>query len=352
MDSKREINTVFIYKSAKEFFLFTIRKWVLIGLIIFIAGLAGAVHYWLKDPQYVANLTFALEESSNDVGGYANIAAQLGFNIGGGSSSGAFKGDNLIELMKSRYILEKTLLSEVKIKGEKKLLINYYLDITKKGERYVKRGFLPKYYYDSDKNSYTLQQDSILYRCQKDISNQLLSVSRIDKKLSIISVSVQSLDQHFAIAFCKELVDILTNFYIETVTKKDSKNVAVLQTHADSLRRLMSGSLAEVAIANDLNINPMRQVQKLTSQRGQIDANVYSMAYGEILKNLELARIALQRETPLIQLIDEPTLPLENNKKGRLYGLIVGVSIASIFLLPLLILLYKIEADKKKIAYS
>jgi hypothetical protein len=49
--------------------------------------------------------------------------------------------------------------------------------------------------------------------------------------------------------------------------------------------------------------------------RKQIDIQTSGIIYGEALKNLALAKVVLQKETPLIQLIDKPVYPL---KKGNL----------------------------------
>ena len=77
MASTGEINTITIFQSARSFFSFLLRRKLLIIITIALAGFLGAIYFWLKDPEYQADLTFALEESHNDVGGYANIAAQL-----------------------------------------------------------------------------------------------------------------------------------------------------------------------------------------------------------------------------------------------------------------------------------
>jgi hypothetical protein len=52
--------------------------------------------------------------------------------------------------------------------------------------------------------------------------------------------------------------------------------------------------------------------------------------YAEAVKNLEIARSVLQRETPLIQEIDGPMLPLPNDRIGKAKGLIYGAIIAFI----------------------
>jgi hypothetical protein len=54
-------------------------------------------------------LTFALEEGESGGGSLSGLASQFGYNIGGGG--GAFTGDNLLELMKSRRLIQDVLLT-------------------------------------------------------------------------------------------------------------------------------------------------------------------------------------------------------------------------------------------------
>jgi uncharacterized protein involved in exopolysaccharide biosynthesis len=60
------------------------------------------------------------------------------------------------------------------------------------------------------------------------------------------------------------------------------------------------------------------------SQRKQVDVQANSAIYTEVVKNLEIARGMLQRETPLIQIIDQPVLPLANDKTGKFKALLTG----------------------------
>ena len=57
----------------------------------------------------------------------------------------------------------------------------------------------------------------------------------------------------------------------------------------------------------------------------------------ELVKNLELAKLALRRETPLIQVIDKPIFPLAIDRFGKLKGLLLGgilfVVLISIYLI-------------------
>jgi uncharacterized protein involved in exopolysaccharide biosynthesis len=43
-----------------------------------------------------------------------------------------------------------------------------------------------------------------------------------------------------------------------------------------------------------------------------------------LVAQLELSKVSLRKETPLVQIIDRPILPLEKDKVSRLKSLILG----------------------------
>ena len=106
-------------------------QWWKLLLLGVLGGLGGFFYAQFQKPEYTAKLTFALAEGGDKVGGLGSIASQFGIDIMGGSSGGAFSGDNLLELMKSRLLVEKTLLTAVDSNGKQKLLINQYIDFNK-----------------------------------------------------------------------------------------------------------------------------------------------------------------------------------------------------------------------------
>ena len=163
----------------------------------------------------------------------------------------------------------------------------------------------------------------------------MLSVIKPDKKLSIIEVNVFSKDELFAKEFANSIVSNVNSFYIQTKTKKLLQNVEILQKQADSLKSVLNGSITGVAAAADAspNANPLMSVLKVPSQRKQVDVQASTAIYAEVVKNLELSKIQLQKETPLIQAIDKPVLPLIVNKvskiKAAAVGLILGFFLSS-----------------------
>jgi uncharacterized protein involved in exopolysaccharide biosynthesis len=107
-----------------------------------------------------------------------------------------------------------------------------------------------------------------------------------------------------------------------------------------------------VAVTNDLNVNPIRQVVRANVQRKQVDVQVNGQLYGELLKQLELSKIGLRRETPFIQIIDTPRFPLEKKKLGRLLaGLIFGF-IGTFLTVIFLIIRFTAKQYWEKIKYA
>ena len=75
-------------------------------------GIIGFVYASFQKPTYLATTTFVLEEDrgGGGGGGAMSLASSFGFDLGGGGG-GLFSSSNIIELMKSRLVVEKTLLT-------------------------------------------------------------------------------------------------------------------------------------------------------------------------------------------------------------------------------------------------
>lgn len=61
----------------------------------------------------------------------------------------------------------------------------------------------------------------------------------------------------------------------------------------------------------------------------------------ELVKQTELAKVTLRKETPLIQVIDRPILPLPKEKFGKAKGIVLGGILAG-FLVTLGLILKRI----------
>lgn len=323
-----EISLKELVLQLKEWWKYLLSKWLVILIAGVIGGMIGLAYSFMKKPVYIARLTFALEEDKGSgLGSYAGLASQFGIDIGV-NGGGAFSGDNLLELMKSRTMIERTLLSSVNESGKGPSLAEYYIDFNRLREKWKDEPELVNVSFpaNADRSKFSRMQDSILNTFTESLRKKNISVEKTDKKLSIIAVTCKSEDELFSKSFTEGLVGEVTNFYTKTKTGRSQKSVSVLQLKSDSLRKELDKAMYGRAMAVDqtLNLNPARQTATVPSQRKSADIQVLGTAYGEVVKNLEISKMALMRDTPLIQIIDEPIFPLEKKKVGKIFGVIVG----------------------------
>lgn len=337
-----------IFLKIQEFWAYLFSKWLIILIAGILGALIGLVYAFNQKVVYQAELSFVLDEETTSGGGnpYGSLASQLGINfLGGGSGGGAFVGDNLFGLMQSRFMIEKTLLTTVEIIGKEQTLAEFYIHVgklRKDGNTLADIKFLP----GADRSGFSRKQDSLLGVFYKNLVAHSLTIEKKDKNSSVHSVKIKSTDELFAKLFAETLVKEVSDFYIDSKTKKSGKNLAILQRQTDSVRRELNAAMSGVAssIEANPNPNPALQTLKLPSQRRQVDAQANQAMFSELVKNLEAAKVSLRRETPLFQVIDRPILPLEKEGFGKLKGLIIGGLIAG-FLMVIYLLIKKIIVD-------
>lgn len=323
--------------------VYLLPKWKIIVGMGIICGVIGFLYAWSKKPVYKAQLTFALQdEKPMGLGGALGLASSLGFDLGG-SAGGEFTGDNLLELMKSRNIIEKTLLTPVNVKNKQITLAEFYININNLRADWADKPELKNIHFPllMDRSKFTLTQDSLLGVFKKNLLLSNVVVEKTDKKLDIISVNVTTANELFSKAFAEVLVKVVADYYVQTKTEKAAKSVAILQRQTDSVRRVLNGAITGVAVLTDVNPNPNPYLATLRapSQHRLVDVQANTAILTQLVSNLELAKMALLQDTPLIQVIDSPILPLEKIKKSRLISLIVGGMIGSI--LSICFFLYK-----------
>ena len=344
-----EISLKELVLKIKEWYQFLLTKWKLIVLAGIIGGLIGFTYAYFQKPTYKATLTFAMEEEKSGGGGLSGalgLASTLGIDLGS-SAGGAFAGSNLIELMKSRKLVEKTLLSPITVNGKTQSLADYYLEFNeaKKGwdEKPALKGI--NFPIDADREKFTLQQDSILKNISTGLVKTDVVVSQKDKKISILSIEVNSINEKFAKAFCETLAFETSEYYVEIKSKKARMNVEILQHQVDSIRGQFNSSINEVALASDgiFNLNPALKSKGTQPAKKQVDLQINTTMLTSLVTNLEMSKMALLKETPLIQVIDKPIFPLEKQKVSKLKSLVLGGFLAGFLTVLYLVLssLYK-----------
>jgi len=333
-----------------EWLRYLLSKWLIILIVGTIGGIIGLIYAYSIKPVYTAGLSFVLEDSQSSgggLGGYSGLASMVGIDLGT-NGGGVFVGDNLMEFMKSRSMIEKALLTSINEAGKEKTLAEFYLDINALRKGWEKDPGLRSIHFLSseDRSKFTRKKDSVLGACYNNIISNNLSVAKKDKKLGIVTVTTKTENELFSKYFTETLVKVVSNFYVETKTKREAENLFILQHQTDSVRRELNLAISGVAASVDVtpNINPSRQVLRVPSQRRQIDVQANSTILQELEKNLEIAKVSLRKETPLIQVIDSPILPLQIEAYGKRKGVMTGGIIAG-FLIAFYFVIKKVLTD-------
>lgn len=334
---KDEITLKELILKGSEWFRYLKSKWLIIGLVALVGAALGFWYATTQKPIYTASLSFALEEEGVGASAAMGLASQLGIDIGS-NSGGAFKGANVLEIFKSRMMIQKALLEPANM-DNKQSLADLYIQANDLHNKWSEKKELKNIYFPVHSKVLTRLQDSILGVVYDKMIKSELSVGQKDKKNSVIFVELSTKSENFSKQFTETLAIIVSDFYIETKSKKARQNLTILQRQVDSVRNQLSSSVMGVAVSTEqtFGLNPALNVQRVPSAKKQIDVQTNTAVLTELLKQTEIAKINVRKETPLIQVIDKPILPLKKEKFGKLKGIVLGGFLAAFLVTGVLI---------------
>jgi hypothetical protein len=133
-----------------------------------------------------------------------------------------------------------------------------------------------------------------------------------------------STNPEFSKLLVKRLVVASKDFYVSVKTLVTTANVARLQKKADSLLSLLSNKTYQVASVQLNDLNPGLRTLQVPTEIATRDKTILATLYTEVVKNLEVAKTTLMMQTPVLEILDVPSLSLFDNKKGRLFFLVIG----------------------------
>jgi uncharacterized protein involved in exopolysaccharide biosynthesis len=327
-----------VFVQMKSFFSFLLSKWYYIVLAAIIGGALGGGFYTIQKPKYEAVCSFILEEKQSGLGGLSGIASQFGFDLGGMGGGSIFAGDNILEILKSRNIINNVLLSPVD-SGNSKKLIDLLIEFNgwkKKWEDNARLKGINFYAISSSSQPLTLQQDSVLAMAQRSLIKNNILIERLTKKGSIIQVSITAENEVFAKLLSERIVSDAKEMYLQIKVGNSRANVLNLQQKADSLLKLSNAKSYQTASSFVIDANPALRTSAVPSELSLRDKMVVQTLYVEVVKNLELHKIALMQQTPVIQILDSPSYPLFNKTKSLpllvIIGSFVGLLVTALFL--------------------
>lgn len=315
-----EKSIVEVVATLKETFNFLWTKKIPILIVSILGGVVGFLYAYLKPIEYEAKLTFIVEESesSNKLGALSGLASSFG--MGGFGGGGLYTNQaNLLSYLKSRTVIEECYLS--KIPGTDVTFAEKFLDEYNWRKHWEGDSVLSRVSFQTDKinSQFSPEEDSILFVIFKTtIEDELLRVDIPDEG-SILSIRFKSRSNILSRYFPETLLSIVSKNYTETKTKLVRENVELLQYQTDSVKNALNESLLIAANSTDkvFGLNPALNVRRVPANKEQIDIQASTAMLEQLIKNLELAKVQLKDNTPLIETIDLPKYPLELIKVSK-----------------------------------
>ena len=307
-----------------------LRKKFTILTISLIFSLIGFLFAYTSKSLYHAELTFSIEsENSRGNSPLSGFSNQFGIDLGVNDIS-SFSHNNIMEyILRSRSVIENTLMQEVIINNKKDLLIEHYLHVNKIKEDWNDgEGFSGVSFHKPN----TYQHDSIMNGVFSNIVNNNLSIDLKSDEANIISLVYSYVNEEFALKFVQVLINETKKLYIEDKTRQANNTLRFLQARKDSVNKELEKTDQELQ-KNKYNIrsSALLKQSSLETQKAFLKT-----VYLEIAKNLEASKISLLKSEPLIKIWDEPKRPLKKTATSKkiivFFGFLLGTTLTVLFL--------------------
>lgn len=323
--------------------------------VIAIAGLLSAaflVNAFLTKPQYAASLTFMVNEDEG--GGGSGIGSILGqFGFGGGGKGGQYNLDKILELSKSRKIIREAIFAKATVNNKNDYLANHIIDFYDLHDNwYDDTTGLKNFYFEHDSiaifNRTENAASTAVYNQIKGTENaaSLLS-SSYTESTGILILSMNTLSEELSIHFVDTLYSRLSKYYISRAIEPQTKTYNTLKQKTDSLMNRLQSVRYSIAKFSDTNRGLLDNTSSTKMEALRLDQTVTATAYGEAVKNLELADFTLRNETPVFQIIDPPLAPIKPATASKIRAIVIGGFLGG-FLAALFFIGRKIVRDAMK----
>ena len=310
------------------------RNWWLIALIALPFILYKVYDTVTTEPIYPAKLTFMVDEDEgNALAGMSSILGQIGL---GGIRRGKYNLDKILEISKSRRVLQMALFAKANLNGKNDYLANHLIGQFDFHEKWMDDTTgMKNFLFTRD---FTEHFNPAEFRALKSLQNLLNgSESQVgiyntsySEDTGIMSLRIESPTEGLSIALVDTIFTKLAVYYVEKSTEKSQSTYELMKTKTDSLGNALNSAEYNLANFVDRNQNVYSATEG-TLKRTRLASQVQrlQLMHGEALKNLEFADFSLQSKTPFIALIDDAIPPIAPIVPSLIKSLIIGILLGS-----------------------
>jgi hypothetical protein len=326
-----------------------IRKNYIIILVGSLVGLISGLYleiYKNNNIFYKSDIVFIMDsEVGASSGALSDLASSFGLSANFGGNNALFSGENFKELLKTKAIFRRALLKKVIWNGKQEIFANLFLKKSRIEE--FEWSNLPQDFYihrfkSSELKDLDVQDRNVLDMIYLHLKEKTFLVAE-NQKSSFLKLSVETRNDTLSYIWSKLYLKTVTDFYIDTKTKKSKELLVIMSSRVDSLRSALYFTQGKLANFQDQNQQIIFQKAKVISERLQMNSTQLQGMYLESVRNLDNLKFSLIKESPLLNIVSDTELPLSPTPKSKGTITFLGTLLGFFFscIIVYLIKLYK-----------
>ena len=320
----------------------------------FVAALIGLVLAFSIPVEFTVNSKLAPETVSKtgSTGNLSSLASLAGINLGSMSTADAVSPDLYPDIVSSTPFVVELFPVQVEFKDRKeKLSADYYsylkdhtrkawwiagANLALKAKDWcmgLLRGKEEAVEESEQLNpaALTWEQEKVAKTVRKDIS------LAVDKKTSVITLTVKAQDPHVAALISQEVISRLQTYVTNYRTGKSREDLKYYESLFIEARDAYFTAQQRYARYVDSNQGVILQRVKTEEERLQNEMNLNYQLYNTCAQQLQAAKAKVQQETPVFTIINPPQVPIKRSKPARatilFASILLGGVAASIWIL-------------------
>ena len=152
--------------------------------------------------------------------------------------------------------------------------------------------------------------------------NESISVS-VDKKTYMISLNVVSQNPKVAADIASAIIERLQSYVVNYRTEKSRHDLEYYESLYGDAQKDYYAAQQKYARYVDANQGVVRQSVLIEGERLKNEANLAYELYNQTAQQVQVAKAKVQQETPVVTVIQPPTIPLLKTKPSKAKMLVV-----------------------------
>lgn len=323
-----------------------LKNWKFILKCCGVAAVVGLIVGFSIPKTYTVSATLAPETVSKSGGGsLSSLAAMAGINLSSTTTADAFYPELYPQIVSSNPFIVGLFSVPVEFEYKKETVQtdlytylkeytsapwwNAILKLPGKAIGAVMGIFREKEepvegYANINPQALTLEQEELVKAIKESIS------ITVDKKTSLISISVVTQNPDVAYTLAKEVISSLQNFVTDYRTQKSRKDLEYYQSVYDDAKEDYYAAQQKYARYVDANQGFTRQSVMIEQQRLQNESELAFQLYNSCAQQLESAKVMVQKETPVFAEMDPPTRPTRKTAPSKAKILVIMVFLGAV----------------------